>query len=200
LIVTGGDVNRPESTILNEGLISADISGETITIDTTRFLNSGTIEAINGGEIDYSPPLALARSGAGSFSNHGVIEISAESAMKIDGQFFQSATGTLRIAIDDLDGMPLTGLLRGDSAEFDGLLEVIAPTPFEPANGQAFRVLSFGAVSGAFASVTLPGLPDGWWWVTESLYNDGYIRAVPACGPISLALVCIGAASARRKR
>jgi len=38
-------------TLINQGLISADVAGVTLTLRPTRFVNTGTVEQRNGGKV-----------------------------------------------------------------------------------------------------------------------------------------------------
>jgi hypothetical protein len=49
-----GTVNGT-GTLINQGLISADVAGGTITIDPGQFINNGTVEEKNGGKIVIVP-------------------------------------------------------------------------------------------------------------------------------------------------
>jgi hypothetical protein len=46
---------------------------------------------------------------------------------------------------------------------------------FAPTAGQGFKILSWGALSGTFANITLPALSPGLAWNTTALYTAGTI-------------------------
>lgn len=184
------------SSIINAGLISADVSGQTIRIYTQRFQNLGTIEALNGGTITFVPPGDSEP--MGSLYNESTLRIAAGSSLTVGGEFGQSADGTLIMQL----GRNSSALLSFyDTAQLDGVLRVQLAPGFMPSAGQKFQLLSASSagLTGAFAHLDLPSLSGGLWWDTATLYESGSIGVVP-CPGVSGVLGLAGLAAVGRRR
>ena len=100
------------SELVNQGLIAADLSGETLTIGTTTFSNEGTISATGGARLSIT---------ATNWDNgDGRIELAVDSFLVLGGSFSTTGLGTLD---RDLDGngspdgtVTFTGSLDNTSA------------------------------------------------------------------------------------
>ncbi|MCL4177578.1 MAG: Ig-like domain-containing protein [Verrucomicrobia bacterium] len=119
--VFAGGANR----LINQGLISADGTGGTLTIRPTQFENLGTVENRNGGSVallggGWSNSGTVAATGgaltlAGSFANTGTIQ-AQDAVVNLDGNFtldqlgaFQRNGGTVNLrSVLTLDGGSLT--------------------------------------------------------------------------------------------
>jgi hypothetical protein len=62
-------------------------------------------------------------------------------------------------------------------------LKVELTNEFVPAAGDEFKILSFAASSGSFASASLPQLAQGLSWNTSELYTQGTIKVWLAARP-----------------
>ena len=69
--IGGGNVFGGAMTLLNQGLISSQTSGRTVTVTPMSFTNAGTIEAINGGVL--SLPNGYTQTGGVTRVNDGTI-------------------------------------------------------------------------------------------------------------------------------
>jgi len=189
------------STIINQGLISADITGQTITVYTERFFNEGTVEAINGGIIEYFSPaviesLAL-RSGPSTATNMGLFLIGPSSLVVFPSDFAQLEEGTITVRLGERGA----GRLQVEGTAILGGALVLATEPgFSPSFGATYTVLDLGAASGWFTSVELPSLGAGLYWDVASLESDGVVRVLPAPGAGALLLGFACAAFAQRRR
>jgi hypothetical protein len=183
------------STIINQGLISADRPGEAITIYLERFQNEGTVQAINNAQIVFVPPPPLA-GGGGSLYNSGLLDVALASRMDIDGALAQGPNGTLSFWIGP-DGA--SSSLWASEVDAAGTLRVSLAPGFVPGAAESFRVLQFDTILGTFGQVDLPALPSGLAWDTSSLYSDGTFRVVPAPAGVALGLAA-GLLAARRRR
>ena len=70
VLATGSSTDQ----IVNQGLISADVSGGIITINPTTFTNSGTVEARNGGKLSLG----------GAVTNSGILTLSVDGFNSVD--------------------------------------------------------------------------------------------------------------------
>ena len=130
------------STLINNGIISADVAGQALTVSLSTFTNSGTMEAINSGNLNivgtFSQTAGTTRlaggnlTGGGTFNlqggtltgsgtitanvtNNALIEVGGAGAtgtLTITGNYTQTTLGTLRLEI--------AGLVAG--TEFDRLV------------------------------------------------------------------------------
>ncbi len=183
------------STIINQGLISADRPGEAITIYLSRFQNEGIIQAINAGQIIFIPPGPPLEGGDGTLLNSGLLSVQLGTQMTVDGALVQGSTGTLALWAGP-DGA--TGSIWANEIDAAGTLRVSLAPGFVPGQGDAFRLLSTTDLNGHFDHLDLPSLPQGLLWNTSNLYSDGYVNVVPA--PSALALMFGGSLLCLRRR
>ena len=97
--------------LLNQGTISADVSGGIISITESAVTNTGTLEARNGGTLVLNS--AVTQTGAGSIlADGGVVQ---QSGMRVTGGTVDSVgSGVLRVestAANFLDAVTLNGTL-----------------------------------------------------------------------------------------
>jgi hypothetical protein len=182
------------TSIINNGLISADVAAQQIRIFTQRFVNYGTIQAVNGGEIVMVPP---GDSPTGSLLNESLLYLSAGSLLNVGGEFTQTDHGTVVVQLGQ--GAP-GHLFIGGTADLDGILRIALTPDFEYTPGRFFQLMSFSsAVSGAFSSIDLPSLPTGFHWDLSTLYTNGGVTMAPAPGVLALGALA-GIVIARRRR
>ena len=160
-----------DASILNQGTISADIDGETITIMTANFVNEGTLTSANGGLLAFDgPPLNLrAKRGAGdaSMTNTGVFAIDEQGDAQIAGSFTQSNSGSLALAAAGAQESLYASINITQNASLAGALELTFANGFSADWGDQFTLLSAGSISGAFEDVLLPMLDSSLRWWTE---------------------------------
>jgi hypothetical protein len=65
--------------------------------------------------------------------------------------------------------------VSGSLTLLDPTLDVSLTDSFVPAAGESFTILSWGSLTGAFGTVTLPNLSTGLVWNTSALYTTGTI-------------------------
>jgi hypothetical protein len=185
-------------TIVNRGRISADVPGEVITIYTTRFQNEGILETANGGILNFFP-VPLGGGGGVVLTNDGVFDPGA-GAISLAG-YSQSLSGTLIARLDGVSSY--TRLNVAGTLELDGTLRVLLSGEFQPWPGLSFRIIdaSGALASGAFTSLSLPSLGQGYSWDTSALTSGGVITVVPAPGAaFALGLGVVVVVPRRRRR
>ncbi|MCY2954747.1 MAG: PEP-CTERM sorting domain-containing protein [Planctomycetota bacterium] len=83
--IAGGTVGQANTQLLNQGTISAQTAGATITVTGNAWTNQGTFEAKDGGTLTL----------AGSYwANNGVISVDG-GTVRFDGTFKPAAIGTI---------------------------------------------------------------------------------------------------------
>ncbi|MBL8391738.1 MAG: choice-of-anchor D domain-containing protein, partial [Candidatus Accumulibacter sp.] len=108
----GQQINIPGTqTLVNNGLISADVSGGTITIDQSAVLNNNRLEARNGATLQLASDVGNGGSGV-ILADNGVV---LQSGMRISGGDIQSANGgALRVsstAANYVDAATVSGIM-----------------------------------------------------------------------------------------
>lgn len=187
----------PDGSLLNQGLISADIAGTTLTIYQTRFTNAGTVQAINGGNIVLSGPPPLWEDPE-PFLNLGVLLAGPGSMLDLNILENDSASG-LVFRATGAETYDDYGRLGAVEIRFDGGLrfEWYGAEPL--AVGHRFNLLDFERGFGQFRYLELPPLADGLSWDTTQLYTDGTIGVIPAPGAAMLAGIGLALAARRRR-
>ncbi len=162
------------------GLIDIDASSSW-EIDGPLVVKSGGVVHSDG---TVSPDRLIVESGGsvggsgdveGTLVNSGLLSPGDSPGILSAANFVQEATGTLLIELGGLvsgseyDVLDVNGL-----AELGGTLEIalldLGSGTFTPAEGDAFSILSAGGgITGAFASVIEPALPEGLVW--DLLYD-----------------------------
>ncbi len=200
-IVRGGNgvlFTNATGQITNNGLISADRAGTSITIYLEQFINNGTIEAINDGSIVFvSPPGSLLPSVLVTLNN--TMNVSGSSRVSIAGSFLGKPSGTLSFVLSGARSIPALDV-SGSFTE-SGTLAIALADGYIPSVGTSFVLFRGGSVSGQFGSVNLPSLPGSLSWDTSQL-AQGRLSVVPAPGTAALMslLLGVGAGRARRRR
>ena len=131
--------------LVNQGLMQADISGATLAINTEGFSNSGTVTAVNGGRL----------SAATTVVNDGVIDLQgAGAALAINGNYSQASSGSLEMGVAGLTaGSQYSQLTISGQATLSGTLNLSLLNGFEPDLGDNFTILTFASASGQFTTV-----------------------------------------------
>jgi hypothetical protein len=184
------------SSVVNQGLISADVADQAITIYLARFANEGTLEAINGGELILIPPdspdpmLLL---------NHGELAVGAGSRLSFEGEFVQSPSGVMGVTLGGKENGQFGQISLAGTVDLDGGFRLSLGNGYWPVLGDHWTVLSLGARTGKFSEFDLPGLDVGLHWDVRGLYSQGTVAVIPAPGawPL-LAGALITAARSRR--
>jgi hypothetical protein len=142
-------------TIANQGLISADTSGQ-ISIGANSS-NSGTIEAKNGGSVTI----------AGPFTNSGVLKPGLNPGfLDVSSTYTQTSTGTLQIDFaGPTEGTQYSQLrVPQGGAVLAGTLSTSLVGTFSPNVGDTFIVVRYiGGNSGQFTTIAgTPGAGKAW--------------------------------------
>jgi RHS repeat-associated protein len=136
----------PQTPIVNQGAIAADVSHGSIRVDSSSLSNSGSLESSNGAVLSASgSPLTCP----------GNIDIGAGSSVAVTGALALAATSTLRF---ELGGSPSSGLFGsltvGGAATLAGTLSVAVTNGYVPSAGDRFGVIGYASETGAFTSAT----------------------------------------------
>jgi hypothetical protein len=135
--------------IVNNGIISANVMGGTIMLDASSgngvFLNQGRMDAHNGG--------SLTATGQTLLENNGVLTAGDGSSVVCDGSFTQGSNGLIRV--EEMDGTPADGgnfSILG-TATLAGTFKEVFTNGYVPASGDGGKVLKYGAYTGSFTTV-----------------------------------------------
>lgn len=187
------------ATILNYGLVSADITDSTIRIFTARWQNHGTVQAVNGGIIEYVPPPGFGPPDPWLFVNNGLINLTFTSCFYLGADFEQGELGRLALQIGSQGGrFDYSSVYTTGSITLGGSLGVTFAGDYVPSFGDAFTLLESPSIRGQFAHIALPALGGDLRWDTSRLESHGLLKVVPSPGtlvPLGLLLVAI-----RRRR
>ena len=184
--------------IVNNGRISADVSGQRIRIYQQQFTNNGTIEAINGGQIVFVPPGGV--EDLAVYTNSSSLAAGVLSSLLFDGEYRQTSFGILSIAVGATGESIASGWLSAESIVLAGSLDVHTTMDTPLAEGTSFNVLRATRIEGRFDAISLPWVPSPMRWDTSRLYVDGSITVVPTPSGTLLVGFCLGAGLLRRKR
>lgn len=198
VVVRGGRgtiFTSSNSVVVNNGRISADVAGQSISIYLARFTNNGIVEAINGGEILFVPP-GIAPS-VNEVFNAGVFSLVPGSRIDVGGSFEQSSTGVLQFAVTGEE--EAVGSLWASVLSLGGTLRVTLSPTVVVDEGASFRFLHADEIRGRFDRLELPTLGGGLRWDVGSLYSTGAITVVPGPGVGLVVLAGIGALARRRR-
>jgi RHS repeat-associated protein len=141
----GATLALPTGTAItsNQANITLGGAGATITGLGGLASNSGALTLTGGANFTT----------AGDFSNTGNLSAGSGSALMVNGNFTQSAAGTLNV---QLGGTPASGqfgqvVIRGTAA-LAGAFDLALVNGFSPTAGQQFRVMTYASVTGSFTS------------------------------------------------
>ncbi len=123
MLVPAGGVTNPTS-LINQGMISADVSGRTLNVPANSFQNQGTIQAINGGLLSIahmSGPVGTALAdGAGSqltlsgtYVNNGSISATNGGLIMLNGSWTNSGVINLDHGTIALSGTVTPAVFTG---------------------------------------------------------------------------------------
>ncbi|HVT26643.1 MAG TPA: autotransporter-associated beta strand repeat-containing protein, partial [Lacipirellulaceae bacterium] len=146
------------TTIVHAGALVIDGThtfGGEYTIDAgARLAGNGIIESIVHSTGTISP------GGSPGTLTIGALEMDGNAALQIELGGTTAGSGYDRLVVEG-------------AAMLDGTLDVSFVNGFVPAAGDTFDVFDWGALSGTFATVTLPELPADLRWNGSQLYNTG---------------------------
>ena len=137
----------------------------TVTVASPLGDTSSTLVFIDGGgsvTVDSAiNPVGQLNVGA---TGSGTLMVTGAGVVDVDGDYSQSATGSLAIEITGESVGEFGTLDVLDAADLSGALSVSLGGLFEPDAGDEFQILSANSVSGTFNTVSLPSLPTGLVW------------------------------------
>jgi len=204
VLIRGGNGNvrtNVATAIVNQGVIRADVAGESIVINTPQFTNEGVIEAINGGLIVYDPTLPVRRGDEPStFASGGALRIGAASAIIFNGGADFESTSVLEFMLADSGGWAGYGHISASRFTLAGTFRVTSAGGFVPAIGELIRFIDAPSLTGQFASIELPILPADRWWDSSQLASHGTIAVIPAPTAAVVGAAATGLALLRRRR
>ena len=172
-------------TLINNGLISAEASGRTLTLSPASFTNNGRVESRNGSLMSITSPyiqtagLTLLEGGnltvsqpfqlqggtfagtntlTGSVTNNGLVSPGVSPGrLTITGNYTQTTNGALLIELAGTSpGTNFDRLAVSGVATLAGALNVTLTNGFYPATNAAFTFLTNASRSGTFATFNYP--------------------------------------------
>lgn len=196
LILTGPEPSGGTRTVVNKGLISADVNATTITIRSYRFQNLGLVQAINGGSIVYVPPL----DDPVAATNDGHLRIDGSSQVVATDLFELSPTSVLEFVLNPRGLATGYAQLIAPNLNFGGSMVVSLDPSLQPAENDVFNLMDMWHSEGRFDSIHLAPLAGGLRWDVSDLYVGGSLRVVPAPGVAPMIVLALGLAARRRSR
>jgi hypothetical protein len=153
-IVQGGDfVNAGSVTVDSLGILL--VTGEYQQLAGRTTLNGGSLTA---GTLVHLEGGSLVGSGIVNADVRNNAEVDVDRTLTVNGDYTQTAGGSLRIQIGGLTpGADFGQLNVSGQATLDGTLTVVLVNGFVPTSGDSFAVLTFGSESGVFATINGDG-------------------------------------------
>ncbi len=196
-IRTGAIAGGNEGTVINQGLVSADLSGQTITIESRRFVNQGTTQAINGGILTFEGPPPISPIDWPVLDNAGRLNVGPGSTLAT-GILVHEPGASIALRLAGAESWGDYGRLAAEIMQLSGDLTVELVAPYEPMFGDSFDLMDFAVLEGEFVSLRLPELGGDLVWNTGALYTTGIVTVVPE--PATLALLGLGIGLISRRR
>lgn len=167
--------NSSAATVINNGLISSEASGQTISINTTAFTNNGTVRAINGGRVTINIAAwsnsgtldiqtgELSLGGSGAFTNSGIINVGPGGLVTVGNSGGFTATGT-SVVNASIAGTATSQYGRinvtGFDATLNGTLNITFVGAYEPPIVSTFDILTVvpanRSIVGGFTTTVMP--------------------------------------------
>jgi fibronectin-binding autotransporter adhesin len=173
-----GDTDVDAGTLALQG--SGALSGSAfITIASGATLSAS---GRSDGSLNVGGAQTLAGAGAvsGAVTNLGTVAPGGlVGALSVSGDYDQSGGGTLAA---QLSGLGHDVLAVGGTATLGGLLDV-STLAYTPSAGNAYTVLTAGAVSGTFATTNLPALGGGSSWSVVYSTTNVVLSVTGGAGP-----------------
>jgi hypothetical protein len=208
------------NTLINNGLISADVAGGTLSIvapaNAGSLLNNGTLQAtagstlvlptnfVNNGWMKGTGTLAL----AGTLTNDGTLAPgSSPGTLGLTGNYLQGAAGVFAVELQSLANHDLFNV--SGTAAVGGTLALSCFGACSFNVGDVVTILdAVGDLSGSFASITLNGFATGAFTVVydavgdkvDLLVTQTVTAAVPEPGTYAMLLAGLGLLGGLAKR
>jgi hypothetical protein len=147
--------------LLNLGTIAADGPGGSVAIRAVPqfsigpagwLTNAGTLSVQNGASLSITTP---------ECSNLGIFNLGSNCAGKVTGDYLQSASGNLFVALSGPALGAYSQLNVTGAANLAGALNIALTTGYTPALGDIFNLLDWTSYTGTFAPVNGTNLPGG---------------------------------------
>jgi hypothetical protein len=200
LIMTGGTYVAPQ--LRHQASMLVRINDSTLQTDAV-FENASTTQLIDAdliidGSATFQPLASVTGSGALEFANGAMVDGEADlevdvrnfgelapgfsaGSFAVAGDFMQGASGALAIEIGGLAaGSQHDELVVDGQMSLAGELVVTLFGGHEPEMGNAYDILDFTSVVGAFDAFTFDSLPVGLHWNISQLYLTGELLVVAA--------------------
>jgi hypothetical protein len=147
-VVSGGatlDLNNGTKLTTNDASIALNGAGSTFANIANLATNNGSFTLLGGASFTTT----------GALTNPGVIDAGPGSTLTVAGNYSQPSTGELDLVIaGPSSGGQFGALGVTGTATLNGMLNIEDPTGFTPSIGDAYKILTFGARSGDFATKT----------------------------------------------
>ena len=163
-------------------------SGAKHTVAGTLTVSSKGMLTLNGGGTVTTTMLNIAPQGqllgngliTANVQNSGIIAPSGVTGgLYIDGNYTQTATGTLQMALAGATaGIGYDPLVVSGTPTLGGTFQVLLAGAFTPEIGDRFNIFEGGASSGGFLSVLLPPLSGHSLWDTRLLDSEGILSVI----------------------
>jgi len=149
-----GIISNPTSTqtVINQGRIVADVSGQDLRVVPDNFRNEGEASAINGGILHLnvldSPHAGTLSTGTGS-------------RIEILPDLMQDPSAEIVLAIGGTSTAQFGRINVQGQASLAGTLSLQLANGFEPVNGDAFQVITYQSLGAPFDAIQGLTLPNG---------------------------------------
>ena len=139
-IFTGGS-----NALVNQGVISSDVVGQSITVQSASFTNQGTVQNPGG-----ALTIATTVTNSGIFAPGGA---GSASVINVTGNFTQTATGTLRVELGGTAVTAFDRLIVTGTTTLAGTLNLALISSFTPAPAANFQFLTYASRTGTFSTI-----------------------------------------------
>ncbi|MBI3416427.1 MAG: Ig-like domain-containing protein [Verrucomicrobia bacterium] len=153
----GAKFTASGTTLENYGVIGA-VNGATLTLGFGSFTNGGTLLANASGVVSN---IANARF-TGVMVNTGVVWADASGLISLNGDFQQTAAGTLMLDLAGTQPGVTHGQLRvNGKVALAGTLDISLVGGYQPVTGDAFDVMKWSSYTGTFSPLVTAPLNNG---------------------------------------
>jgi hypothetical protein len=154
LNVTTATSTLESSTIEFDATSDTDLGADleldgTATVENgARFTGSGTLIVLPGSTLDGEGGIGV------DVRNEGTVSPGASPGLfDMAGDYTQAAGATLKMGLAGTDPLQYDRLTVVNLAQLDGNLALMVETPYAPAFGDAFTLITSGSLSGTFSTV-----------------------------------------------
>jgi hypothetical protein len=144
--------------LTNNGLISAEAAGRTLTVSPNTFSNNGTLAARNGSTLRVAT--------TGVHSNSADLVVGTGGRIQFDNGFEQTSAGTFTVELSSGIDSGAGRIVVTGNASLGGTLDLAPVNGFTPDWGDAWTVATYSSLVGDFDTIDLPTLADidyRWW-------------------------------------